>query len=266
MGQVVKFQLDPGHGGIDPGAVKFGLQEDDVNLKVAKYAKAELEQYENAEVRLTRTTDTTVDLSKRDDLADNWGADYFASYHVNAGGGEGFETFIYDGPVQKETKALQNAVHDEVLKAIKQFYPGVKDRGKKRANLSVLRETEMPAVLIENLFIDDKEENALLKDEAFLKAIGVASATGLAKQAKLKKKVKRKRHNVRVYWFPSSTNSGLVALKKYLDSKKLDYKVTCTNGKYMLESYWYPQDSKGKYALEQWLQDKGFNYDIQLEK
>ena len=44
---------------------------------------------------------------------------------------------------------------------------GVKDRGKKRANYAVLRETKMPAILTENLFIDNSSDVAKLKSEQF---------------------------------------------------------------------------------------------------
>jgi len=107
---------------------------------------------------LSRTTDVYLSLSQRADLANKWGADYFISVHINAGGGTGFESYIYNGSVSSATIAYQN-----VMKAI----GGVKDRGKKRANYAVLRETKMPAILTENLFIDNSSDVAKLKSEQF---------------------------------------------------------------------------------------------------
>ena len=49
--------LDPGHGGSDPGAIGGNLREDQVNFKIAYYAKQELEQYQGVKVYLTRYND-----------------------------------------------------------------------------------------------------------------------------------------------------------------------------------------------------------------
>src|SRR5699024_1008638 len=64
----------------------------------------------------------------------------------------------------------------------------VTDRGKKKANFAVLRETNMPAILPENLFIDRKEDAAKLKDSKFLDKVAKGHAIGIAKTLGLKKK------------------------------------------------------------------------------
>src|SRR5690606_28504901 len=87
-----------------------------------------------------------------------------------------------------QTVALQNVLHGEILAAMRQF-GNITDRGKKRANYAVLRETKMSAVLTENLFIDSNDAK-LLKNEAFLKAVGEAHARGVAKFLGLPKKAK----------------------------------------------------------------------------
>lgn len=188
---MVKYWLDAGHGGADPGAVWGGIHEADIVLNIMQHAKWVLEnEYIGAQVGITRNANNTVELGKRDDLADNWGADYFVSIHDNAGGGEGFESFVYNGNIDSKTINLQNILHAEVLSTIRQFDPIAKDRGKKRANFAVLRETNMPAALLEILFIDDKEDNALLKREDFRQAIGRAIARALAKVGGLAEKPK----------------------------------------------------------------------------
>src|SRR5690606_27435986 len=63
-------------------------------------------------------------------------------------------------------------------------------RGKKAANFAVLRETRMPAVLTENLFIDNASDAKLLKDPAFLDRIARGHVEGIAKAFGLKKKQK----------------------------------------------------------------------------
>ncbi|UZN53001.1 N-acetylmuramoyl-L-alanine amidase [Bacillus paralicheniformis] len=175
-----KVWLDAGHGGSDPGASGYGLQEKDVVLKIVKYAKSYLEaNYKNVQVKLTRSTDVFYELSKRASMANQWGADLFVSVHANAGGGTGFETFRYPGTAGK-TLELQKALHNEILTTMK-AYGQIADRGLKQANLAVVRETRMPAVLTENLFIDRKEDADRLKDSGFLKAVGEAHARGIAK-------------------------------------------------------------------------------------
>src|SRR5690625_7807618 len=63
---------------------------------------------------------------------------------------------------------------------------GITNRDKKEANFHVLRESKMSAMLSENLFIDTTKDSKLLKDNAFLKAIGEAHAKGIVKAFNLK--------------------------------------------------------------------------------
>lgn len=171
--------IDPGHGGTDPGAVNGSDYEKtfalDIGLKVRDWLTANT----GARVLMTRSTDTTVSLEERVRLANNNGADYFCSIHINAGGGTGFESFIYDGTVSQRTIDAQNTVHAAVMNRIGPKY-GVRDRGKKRANFYVLRQTAMPAILLENLFIDTAGDLALLKNAAFIQDLSVAIGSGIA--------------------------------------------------------------------------------------
>ncbi|MGE6626768.1 N-acetylmuramoyl-L-alanine amidase [Bacillus pumilus] len=180
-----KIMIDPGHGGHDPGAVANGLKEKDLVLKIAKKTKAILEKVYGASVKLTRSTDVYVDLSQRARLANNWGADYFASIHINAGGGTGFETFRFDKlSAASSTGKQQKIVHDSIYNKIKEK---AVSRGTKSENLAVLRETKMSAILTENLFIDRKEDAALLKQDSFLNLLAEGHAEGIAAAVGLKK-------------------------------------------------------------------------------
>lgn len=188
---MAKVWLDAGHGGSDPGAVGNGLREKDLTLIITEHTAEYLEEnFENVTVRLSRGNDKTVDLGLRDDLADAWDADVFLSTHINAGGGDGYESYIYNGRVSSNTHRLQDCVHDRVMDLMKKH--GMPDRGQKRANFSVLRTTEMPAILTENLFIDTSNNAHLLKDKDFLRDLGRAQAEGLADYLGLKRKEKPK--------------------------------------------------------------------------
>lgn len=175
---MAKFELDPGHGAQDPGAVGKRSKEKDNVLKVALRVKALLEAAGHT-VRMTRSTDVFVTLSNRAKMANSWGADYFVSMHNNAAtaAATGFETFIYSGEVSTATRKLQNAVHNAIAGSI-----GIVDRGRKRANYSVLRETEMPAVLIEYAFISNQNDESILINEvekmAQLTAKGLLAVAG----------------------------------------------------------------------------------------
>jgi N-acetylmuramoyl-L-alanine amidase len=184
-----KIFLDKGHGGSDPGAVANGLQEKTLTHQIVEYAVNHLfENYTGFELRVSRAGDQTLTLSQRAKMANDWGADVFVSVHINAGKGTGFESYIYNGGVSSQTVALQNVLHGEILSAMRQF-GNIIDRSKKRANYAVLRETKMPAVLTENLFIDS-DDAKYLKNEAFLKAVGEAHARGIAKFLGLPQKTK----------------------------------------------------------------------------
>lgn len=179
---MAKVYIDPGHGGSDPGAVANGLKEKDLTLKIAKYARTYLEdKYKNVSVRMSRTGDTYPSLSARASDANRWGADVFVSIHINAGGGVGYEDYIYNGNVSSNTKKLQDTIHKEVAPLF------TKDRGKKRANFAVLRKTKMPAILPECGFIDNKTDAAFLKKNSNLKKLGEAIAKGIAKYLGLEK-------------------------------------------------------------------------------
>jgi N-acetylmuramoyl-L-alanine amidase len=178
--------IDLGHGGSDPGAVANGLKEKDLTMKIGKRIGDMLLDYEDVEVIYTRTDDRYLSLEERAAIANKVGADFFLSIHINAGGGTGFESYIYNGQVSSATIAYQNVIHQEIMKAI----GSVTDRGKKRANYAVLRLTNMPAILTENLFIDNPNDAAKLESEQFLLQIAHGHVQGIVKAFGLKKKAK----------------------------------------------------------------------------
>jgi len=176
--------LDPGHGGEDPGATGNGILEKDLTLDIAQKVRSALGAYQ-VEVRLTREEDVDVSLGGRSDLANRLGADYFLSLHINAGGGTGFESYVYtyaDDTIEE----LRRVIHQRVY----QFYQsaGFVDRGQKKANYAVLRETDMPSALLENLFVDTAVDAAKLASAQFREGLGQAIAEGLAAAFSLKTK------------------------------------------------------------------------------
>lgn len=209
-----KIFIDPGHGGQDPGAVGNGLREKDLNLQVALRVRNILnEKYSGHSIRMSRTTDKTVSLRERTNMANAWGADYLVSIHTNAGGGTGFESFIYNGSYanKTETNRLRSIIHDEVVKSTK-----FRDRGKKEANFHMLRESTMPAVLTENGFIDNIDDAKKLRTTSFLQQIAEGHAIGIAKALQLPAKKSVTYYRVITGSFLKRQNAvdRVIALKK----------------------------------------------------
>lgn len=222
MAEESKIYIDPGHGGSDPGGVGNGLKEKELVLTMAKAAKAYLEKnYEGHQVKLSRTGDTFPSLSDRTKDANKWGADCFVSLHTNAGGGKGYETFVYTAASANSTK-LSNSLHKEILAVMRKYDKNIADRGQKKANYAVIRESNMPAALTETGFIDSSVDSKLLKNPKFLKEAGEAHAIAIANYLKLKKKAAKAESKVdKPVKKPESK-----PVAKPAESKKAVYRVT----------------------------------------
>jgi N-acetylmuramoyl-L-alanine amidase len=170
--------LDAGHGGKDPGASGNGILEKELALNIAKKVR-EILIDNNLTVHMTRTTDTFITLNERARIANAYNANLFISFHHNAGGGEGFESCIYPGLRSERTGFFQVEVHNTIM----DFYAsyGLRDRGKKEANFAVLRETKMPAISLENLFLDSAIDTHYLKQPFFVRDLSTAIAEGILK-------------------------------------------------------------------------------------
>jgi len=178
--------LDAGHGGTDPGAVGNGLQEKNIVLDLTnRIGNYLLANYHNVNVRYTRTTDNFVDLATRSRQANNAQADVFVSVHCNSfsdPSANGYEDYIFNGTVNTNTTRLQDVMH----RHLSGFYTsrGLRNRGKKRANFAVLRETNMPAILTENLFMSNSEilnfnQSTFVQSVAETHTKGIAEYLGL---------------------------------------------------------------------------------------
>lgn len=182
-----KLFLDPGHGGTDSGATGSGLLEKDLNLDIAlRIRSLLLNNYENVDVKMSRETDVFVSLTERTNAANTWQANYYLSIHVNSAdsSAKGYEDFIYIGlSDSSQTATYQNILHEEITKV-----NGLFDRGKKKADLHVLRESSMPALLTENGFITNAEDAAKLNDPNWRQKVAEGHVNGLARAFNLTKK------------------------------------------------------------------------------
>lgn len=152
--------IDAGHGGTDSGAVGHGRLEKDDNLKLAKSVGKKLKRY--VDVRYTRTTDVFDSPSEKAKKGNDFGADLFVSFHRNSSeleSANGYETLVYSE--SGTPKYFADDIKDEMTRI------GFRDRGtKERTDLSVLKKTSMPAVLLETGFITNEKDNKVF-DERF---------------------------------------------------------------------------------------------------
>ncbi|MGS2777482.1 N-acetylmuramoyl-L-alanine amidase family protein [Robertmurraya sp. GLU-23] len=173
---MVKIFIDPGHGGSDSGAVGNGIREKNVTLQIGLKMRDILErEYSNVSIRMSRTGDTTVSLNQRSNAANSWGADFLYSVHVNSGGGMGYEDYIYSRlSSSSRTAQMQRTIHSEIMAR-----NNMNDRGMKKADFHMLRETNMDAVLTENGFIDNAGDATKMKDPAWIEQVARGHVVGL---------------------------------------------------------------------------------------
>lgn len=176
-----KVVIDPGHGGKDPGGTGGGVREKAVVLNVAKKIAAYLEA-RGCTVMLTRETDVFVELSDRARMANAAKADLFVSIHCNSvrdnARATGMEVYHYTH-ASEASKHAARAIYDKLLPV-----SGLRGRGVKSKDLAVLRETKMPAVLIELGFISNPGDRAKLTTSAWQDAAAKAISDGIIEALK----------------------------------------------------------------------------------
>lgn len=174
----MKVCVDAGHGGSDPGAVgtePFRLAEKEVTLQVSLLLEQELEQ-RGHQVVMTRRRDRTLGLLPRARFANRLKAELFVSIHANAAAtitAEGIEVYNFADSREGRHAALA------VLQSLVTAFPEHKNRGVKEANFAVLRETKMPAVLVETEFITNPRQLEFLSDPESQEALAEAVAEGI---------------------------------------------------------------------------------------
>ena len=175
---MAKIYLDPGHGGSDPGAVKY-LNERDVNLVMALACRDYLQAH-GVIVKMSRTSnETNTSINSMAKEANSWEADYVVSIHNNAGGGDGFE--VYHTINGGKGKALAKNIETEVKK-IGQNSRGLKTKkGSNGDYFGMIRLTKAPAVICEGVFVDNATDVEIADTTAEQKAFGYAYARGILK-------------------------------------------------------------------------------------
>ncbi|MBC2392197.1 N-acetylmuramoyl-L-alanine amidase family protein [Listeria booriae] len=174
-----KVFIDLGHGGTDPGAVANKLVEKDMTRATGYATKYELEKY-GVDVLLSRTGDTYPSLSARSKAANNWGADLFVSEHYNAGGGDRAEVIhsVANGVSKELAQNIINAIKTEIGQNIGNPAIYSKKGSDGKDYFAVIRETKMPAVIVEPAFIDS-DDRFIVDTVAEQQEMGRAIAHGI---------------------------------------------------------------------------------------
>lgn len=185
------IMIDAGHGGHDVGTQSISkprYQEKSLNLVTAKFLKGYLQQL-GYNVCMTREEDVFVSLEKRAQLANEKKPTLFVSIHYNSAPSaeaQGVEVFFYQSKENKERVIKSKRLAQAILKRVLEE-THAKSRGIKHGNYAVIRETTMPAVLIEGGFVTNEAELQKLKDPNYLKSLAWGIAQGIEDYLQKKK-------------------------------------------------------------------------------
>ncbi|WP_346898866.1 cell wall-binding repeat-containing protein [Clostridium sp. UBA7503] len=166
--------IDAGHGGSEPGACANGLKEKDLTLAISEKVQRIL-QAQGIEVVMRRTTDTYLDFRKISSVANNSGADAFASIHINSAtttAAYGIET--YYGTNRFDSKPLAESVQKQLIRST-----GAYDRGVKINGYNVVEDTIMPSILTECGFISNKSEAIKMSTNSYQELLASGIANGI---------------------------------------------------------------------------------------
>ena len=186
-----RLALNAGHGyktagkrclkSIDPNETREYV----LNRRICDKIEQRLKGYDIEILRIDNGTD--IAISKRAKAANDFGADFYLSIHHNAGigggSGGGTEAYVYL-KVDAITKDWQTALYERAVN-----YGGLKGNRaepQKAANFGELRETRMPAVLLECGFMDSTTDTPIILTEAFADNIARAAAEVIIEKSGLK--------------------------------------------------------------------------------
>jgi N-acetylmuramoyl-L-alanine amidase len=183
--------VDPGHGGIDPGAWRGNLEEKDITLQIGQKLAGQLSQA-GALVVLLRNDDSDLvedgfegsirerkrkDLATRAEKANEVGADLYVSIHVNADPSprwSGAQTFYY--PKSETSKLFAESIQSELIRIM-----GNTTRKAKTGDYFIMEHTKIPTVIIEVGFISNPGEAQLLTQDDYQSKLVFAIFSGIVK-------------------------------------------------------------------------------------
>ena len=175
--------LDAGHGGQDQGAASRarGLKEKVLTLEIARRVEGILRGL-GYQVSLSRTKDVAISLPRRVQMSIQKKADIFVSIHINSAfstNGQGAEVYYYAKSLKGVNRAVASKrLGSQILSHLCRDLP-IRSRGVKSGNFYVIRESTMPAVLVECAFITNPRESLFLASVHYRQQIACAIAKGI---------------------------------------------------------------------------------------
>ena len=200
----------------DPGACGNNLIEANLNEIISNEVIDRLQNKYICEIIVL----PRGQLSDRTKYANKINADYLISFHCNSSTSilaTGWESHIYTNPSSKSIE-YQKIIHNEVVSYLKNY--NIIDRGMKKSNFHILRESNMPAILLENLFVSSLNDAKLLKDDKFLNGLSVSITNGLGRALNLQLKVEKTNNTNNNN--KEENNMGLLDWQKNLGENAID--------------------------------------------
>ena len=182
---MAKIYIGVGHGGSDPGAVSGKHKEAAYALDIATACTAELKRH-GVNVMQSRTSDVTEPSSAKIKECNTFAPDYAADFHLNAGGGDGFE--CYYSIAGGKSKQYATAIEKAVVQETGQNSRGIKTKKNSSGKdyFGFIRQTNCPANLIEFAFIDNAKDVQIIDTLAERQKMGRATAHGILAQLGIK--------------------------------------------------------------------------------
>ncbi|WP_288910820.1 N-acetylmuramoyl-L-alanine amidase, partial [uncultured Thomasclavelia sp.] len=186
----MKIAIDAGHGRYTAGkrcSKKYDSNETRewvLNSRVASYVQNLLKEYGVSTIRLDDITGAVdISLGNRCKTANSQNVDLVVSIHHNAGGGNGLETFVYNGSkLPQRTIDIAQTIHNACIEST-----GQRNRTLKRMNLAICRDTDMDALLVEGGFMDNAEDTPRILTDEFAQKYARGIVNGIVKYYGLKK-------------------------------------------------------------------------------
>lgn len=169
--------IDAGRGGSDTGyKLEDGATEKDINLQISKLVSSRLSSQKDVSVIVSRNSDITLSNKERVNDANEQNADIFVS--INMTGNEdstaqGVQTF-YRGDSANASDELATLVQKSIV-----TYVDLKDRGATQFTFDILKENNMPAILINCGFLSNPEEAKKLTNPEFQKELAEGISQGI---------------------------------------------------------------------------------------
>jgi len=169
---MARIIVAPGHGGVDFGAINGKIYEKNLNWDLCIEFKSIMEKNFECEIILIQPSMTNPKVTGREDLYQTIEianrlhklnpVDLYLSFHKNSAADKsahGYESFVHNNTKGKIADIYRNQIHTHIMGFLKGY--GITDRGKKYSNFAETRETLMPAILFEDMFISNEKEVSL---------------------------------------------------------------------------------------------------------